>query len=264
MSPKTLVPPHQSTGSGEPVLLLAPAATRSAVWSLHQVPALRAAGYRALTYDHRGTTDAFAPDGPWRFADLVADAARLVQEAAGEPCHLVGSSLGALVAQRLAVLRPDLVRSITLLGTRSRTPAFTAALAGANAGAARSGEVPVDYAAAATMTQLFSPATLLDDRFAKEWLDLMTLRPIRGDGIARQYLATLTVDDWADELSAIDCPTLVVGFPFDTVMPPALGREVADAIDGARYEEVPDCGHFGFLERPTEVNTLLLGFLAKA
>ncbi|EPH45768.1 alpha/beta fold hydrolase [Streptomyces aurantiacus] len=264
MSSASVLPPHRSTGSGDPVLLLAPAATRSAVWSLHQVPALRGAGYRVITYDHRGTTDDFVPEGPARLAELVADAGRLLQDVAGEPCHLVGSSLGALVAQRLAVLRPDLVRSLSLLGTRSRTPAFISTMVKAIVDAARSGEVPDDYAAMSTMTQLFAPATLLDDRFAKEWFDLMTLSPIRGEGAARQYLATLSVEEWAGELGTISCPTLVVGFPADVVMPAPLGREVADAIEGARYEEVPGCGHFGFLERPAEVNTLLLDFLAKA
>ncbi|MDJ1136007.1 alpha/beta fold hydrolase [Streptomyces iconiensis] len=259
-----LLPPHQSAGSGRPVLLLAPAATRSAVWLLHQVPALSAAGYRALTFEHRGATAEFVPEGPVRFAELVTDAARVIQDVAGEPCHLVGSSLGALVAQRLAALRPDLVSSVTLLATRARTPLFTAALVKSVAQAARSGSVPADYAAASTMSQLFAPATLLDDRFAREWLDLMTLSPVQGEGAARQYLATLSVDEWAHELPGIDCPALVVGFPHDVLMPPELVREVADAIEGARYEEVAGCGHFGFLERPDEVNALLLDFLAKA
>ncbi|MFG3256587.1 alpha/beta fold hydrolase [Streptomyces sp. NPDC048172] len=255
-------PPYVSTGTGEPVLLLPPAATRATIWELHQAPALRAAGHRVLTTDHRGTTEEHAAEGQWRFADLVADAARLVQHAAGGPCHLVGASLGAMVAQRLAVVRPDLVRSLTLLGTRARTPRFVAASVEALAEAARSGKVPVDYAATSTMLQLFAPATLLDDRFAGEWLDLMTLSPVTGEGAALQYQATLAVDAGRDELSAVACPTLVVAFPYDAVTPPALGAEVAAAIDGARYEEVAGCGHFGFIERPAEVNRLLVDFLA--
>ncbi|GAA3486524.1 alpha/beta fold hydrolase [Streptomyces cremeus] len=258
------LPPHSSTGSGEPVLLLAPAATRSAIWSLHQEPALRAAGYRVLAFDHRGSTEDYVPEGPERLADLVADAARIVQEVAGRPCHLVGASLGAMVAQRLAIVRPDLVRSLTLLGTRARTPAFTAATVRNVIDAARTEAVPASYAAGCTMVQLFAPSTLLDDRFAREWLDLMTLSPVRGEGAARQYLATLSVDDWSAELAAVDCPTLAVGFHYDTQMPPALVKEVADLIEGARFEEVADCGHFGFLERPDVVNDLILEFLAKA
>ncbi|WP_228989073.1 alpha/beta fold hydrolase [Streptomyces sp. DH8] len=258
------LPPHRDTGSGEPVLLLAPAATRSAIWSLHQEPALRAVGYRVLAFDHRGSTEAYCPEGPERLGDLVADAARVVQEVAGRPCHVVGASLGAMVAQRLAIVRPDLVRSISLLGTRARTPAFTAAMVREVIDAARSGAVPAGYAAACTMAQLFAPEKLLDDRFAREWLDLMAMSPVRGEGAARQYLATLTVDGWAAELAAVDCPALVVGFHFDTQMPPSLVREVAELIEGARFEEVADCGHFGFLERPEVVNDLLLDFLAKA
>jgi pimeloyl-ACP methyl ester carboxylesterase len=57
-------------------------------------------------------------------------------------------------------------------------------------------------------------------------------------------------------------PTLVVAFADDVMIPPPLSREVAAAIPGARYAEVPGAGHFGYLERPDEVNRLLLEFFA--
>lgn len=259
-----LVPPYVSAGDGDPVLMIAPAATSSTVWALHQVPALTTAGYRVLSYDHRGTTDAWNPPEPWRFADLVADAAAVAQRAGGGPCHLVGSSLGAFTAARLAILRPDLVRSLTLLGTQARTPAFFRAQTDAKIEAMRSGEVPARRAALQSMNELFGPITLLDDRKAMEWLELMTLSPVHGEGVARQYEAVLTVDNWSEELDRIECPTQVVGFQRDTLMPPELVREVAEAVPDSEYLEVPDCGHFGFLERPAEINKRLVDFLGRA
>ncbi|WP_409462533.1 alpha/beta fold hydrolase [Amycolatopsis sp. GA6-003] len=255
-------PALSETGSGEPVLLLAPAATRANVWQLYQTPALVSGGYRVLSYDTRGTNKEFSPAGEYRLADLAADAAWVIREAGHGPCHLVGASLGAMTAQLLASLRPDLVRSLTLLGTRARTPAFTEALIRAVAGAARDNTVSAEYSAASTLSQLFAPETLLDDGFAHDWLELMTMFPIRGDGVAQQYLSTLVHDEHADALATIGCPALVVSFEHDLLMPSALVREVAEAIPDARYREIPGTGHFGFLERPDEVCTELLRFLS--
>ena len=57
---------------------------------------------------------------------------------------------------------------------------------------------------------------------------------------------------------------LVIGFADDVVLPPHLGREVAEALPNGRYLEIPDAGHLGFLERPEAVNAAALKFFAGA
>lgn len=72
------------------------------------------------------------------------------------------------------------------------------------------------------------------------------------------------MDRSADRLHAyarITVPSLVVGFADDKMAPPAFGREVADAIPTATYIEIERCGHFGYLERPDEVNRVIIEFL---
>ncbi len=61
---------------------------------------------------------------------------------------------------------------------------------------------------------------------------------------------------------SITAPALVIGFADDVVLPPHLGREVADAIPNGRYLEIPDTGHLGFIERPQVVNAAALKFFA--
>ncbi|GAA3462131.1 hypothetical protein GCM10018963_41440 [Saccharothrix longispora] len=96
---------------------------------------------------------------------------------------------------------------------------------------------------------------------ARDWLDVLEYAgPSTGKGVRAQ----LELDDFGDRLAAyrdITAPCLVVGFADDRVLPPHLAREVADAIPGARYEEVADAGHYGFLERPEAVNRLVVDFL---
>jgi pimeloyl-ACP methyl ester carboxylesterase len=250
-------------GVGEPVILLPPAGTRAAVWQRHQVPALVAAGYRAIAVDFRGTPPLPPPTAPYDLADLVSDVAELLTMLGMAGCRFVGASLGAMVAQELALARPDLVRTAVLLGTRCRVDAFRAMLASAQATqmTAAPDSAAAEFAALSHLAQLFGARTLADDRAVAEWFELFRVFPLRGAGPAAQYRASVSADR-AAALAGVRRPCLVVGFAEDVLTPPALCREVADAIPGCRYVEVADCGHFGFLERPDHVNKIALDFLA--
>lgn len=252
---------YSDVGAGDPVLLVSPAASRSTVWAAHQVPALLAAGFRVITFDNRGSAPSDTPPGPYRVADLVADTAGLVRALGIGPCHVVGASLGAMVAQELALVRPDLVRSLVLLSTRGRTDFLRTVLAPVSAAAVREqAGLPPRYVAVNSMLQLFSPTTLCADAAASDWLDLMLAFPQQGEGAALQYEATAIPDRLA-ALTAITRPALVIAFTDDVIMPVSLVREVADAIPDARYVQFDDCGHFGFLERPDHVNKTIVEFL---
>jgi thioesterase CepJ len=248
-------------GAGPPVLLIAPAATRSWLWNLYQVPALCTAGYEVITFDHRGTEPSSVPDGPYRLADLVADTAGLIRGLGIGPCRVVGASLGALVAQELALVRPDLVAGLALLGTHGRMSHFLGALArGGIKLMLRPEDASPTHTAVVGMLQLFAPRTLTNDTFTGDWLQAALAFPVRGKGPAAQYGA-IDIPDRLAALSAVAAPTLVMAFTHDLITPPDLTREVAKAIPGSRYLEVEHCGHFGFVERPDEVNRILIDFL---
>src|SRR5579859_2699143 len=162
---------YEEYGAGEPVLLLAPAATSARIWMLHQVPAIVAAGYRAVTLDARGTPPV-PPASPFRLSDLVRDVSLLIAELGLAPCLVVGASLGAMVGQELALAHPDLVRAAALIGTRSRTDFFRGKLTRAMAAQARSGNPPSELDALLLLSQLFSAATLADEQVAADLLVL--------------------------------------------------------------------------------------------
>jgi pimeloyl-ACP methyl ester carboxylesterase len=69
--------------------------------------------------------------------------------------------------------------------------------------------------------------------------------------------------DRSEAYRAITVPLLVIGFADDVMILPQLARELAEVVPGARYVEVPDAGHFGYLEQPDAVNRLLLEFFAE-
>jgi pimeloyl-ACP methyl ester carboxylesterase len=256
---------YQVVGTGEPVVLLPPAATRAEVWQAHQVPALVDAGYQVVTVDGRGMPPSPCPPGPYRIDDLVEDMAALLRQLGTGPYRLVGASLGAMVVQELTMREPQLVRAAALIGTRARTDYFRRMLTRVNAARVRrpGGGQGTELETVLAMTQLFSARTLADERKAADWFALLRNFPLRGEGLAAQYEASLLPDRRA-ALAAIDRPCLVVGFSEDVITPPAACREVALAIPGCRYIELPHCGHFGFLESPQAVNSALTAFFAAA
>ncbi|GAA3869999.1 alpha/beta fold hydrolase [Saccharothrix violaceirubra] len=253
---------YDVSGEGELVVLVMGTGGPGRVWQAHQAPALRAAGFRVATLDNRGIPPTDECAAGIRLADLVGDVAALIGHLGGGPASVVGTSMGAHVAQELVVTRPELVRKAVLLGTSARVDPVSQAMSrGERALFDDRVTLPASYHAAVNAVLNLSPATLRDPVAARDWLDVFEFS---GQEITPGVRAQLELDDHEDRrprLRGVTVPCLVVGFADDRVLPPYLAREVADAIPGARYAEVADAGHYGFLERPEEVNRLLVEFL---
>ncbi|MFD3838104.1 alpha/beta fold hydrolase [Streptomyces sp. NPDC058642] len=252
---------YEDSGHGEPVVLVMGQGAAGRGWHLHQVPALVAAGHRVITFDNRGIPPSDeCPEG-FTIDDLVADTAGLIEHLGLAPCRVVGVSMGAYVVQELMLARPELVRQGVLMATRGRTDALRTAMARAERALYDSGVVlPPAYAAWVRALHNLSPATLDDELQAQDWLEIFEFAPpVHGPG-ARAQLDLQVPDGRLAAYREITVPCLVVGFADDVILPPHLSREVADAVPGAVYQEIKDCGHYGYLERPDEVNRVLLDF----
>lgn len=254
---------YQVEGEGDLVVLVMGTASPGRVWHGHQVPALVAAGYRVATFDNRGIPPTDECAGGMTIDDLVRDTAALIEHLGGGPARVAGTSLGARVTQELALARPDLLSHAVMMATHGRPdPVRTVLSLGERALHDAGIKLPDQYYAGITAMQNLSPRTLADPAAARDRLDLFEFS---GSTIGPGVRAQLALNDFDDRLAAyaaITVPCLVVGFADDRVLPPQLAHEVADAIPGARYAEVADAGHFGYLERPNEVNRLLLEFFA--
>ena len=194
---------------------------------------------------------------------MVGDTAAVIEHFGG-PALVVGTSMGARIAQELALTRPDLVRAAAVLGTYGRpTPLLTAYNEGERALMDAGVTLPESFHAAITAHMNLSPATLADDRSARDWLDIIGFGGQSNAPGVRAQLALPERDQ--NRLAAyrgITRPMLVVGFADDRTLPVHLAREVAEAIPGSRYEEIADAGHYGYLEQPEAVNRLLIDFFA--
>ncbi|MGX2994054.1 alpha/beta fold hydrolase [Streptomyces sp. JNUCC 64] len=255
---------YEETGDGEPVVLVMGAGSPGRVWRPYQVPALVAAGFRVITFDNRGVGGSSPCPGGFTLADLTDDLAAVIEQVAGGTAHVVGTSLGARMAQRLAMTRPELVDRLALLATRGRADAALTTYAHAQIAVQRQGlTLPPEVSVALNALANLSPASLRDETAAEDWLAMLSMAPpTPSAGVRGQFEAALThFPHSVSELGWITAPTLVLAFADDRLSPPHLGIEVAEAIPRARCEVLPETGHFGYLERPEEVNALLVDFL---
>ncbi|MGW5692663.1 MULTISPECIES: alpha/beta fold hydrolase [unclassified Streptomyces] len=242
---------YRRAGSGPPVVLVA-AGGPGDFWQAQQVPALAAAGYEAITLE--------LPEAAGARDELTALLAESVELLGTGPCGLVGFSFGAQLVQELLVHRPDLWTRAVLVATRGRPDPVGGALLRAERALHVAGaQPPPPYQAFFQAVLHLGPGTWEREGEILDWLDLFEVGASAG-GVPPEPPGDQT--DQLAGLRGVTGPVLVLGFQYDIVAPPRLGREVAEALPAGRYREIPDCGHYGCLERPDTVNEAIVGFLS--
>lgn len=253
---------YQRSGQGEPVLFIMGSGAAGRVWTMHQTPAVIQAGYQAIVFDNRGIGGSDAPDGRYSLDDMVADTKGLIEALGAGPCRIVGYSMGAMVAQELAIEAPHLVRSAVLIAARARSDVMRRALQESEQLMRENGiRLPPRYEAVRTVLEMLSPASLNDDATVRSWLEILELA---GNGSTADGQAWVALaGDRRSALAAITAPCRAISFADDLICPPHLGSEVADAIPDCDLVVIPDAGHLGHLEQPKVVNAAITEFLAK-
>ncbi len=217
--------------------------------------------YRVIAFDHRDHGASARAESPYTLDDLVDDAVGLVDSLDAAPCHFVGLSTGGFVGMRIALRHPDRLRSVVLMDTDARSERLVARVR--NKGMLTAlrlfGTEPL---MGPTMKLMFGPTFLGDDRRREEaasWRERIASNDAAA--LIRFGKAISSREDVLDDLRAVDLPALVVVGEHDKALPPATARALADAIPGAELFVVPDAGHLCTIERPDEVNDVLVSFL---
>jgi 3-oxoadipate enol-lactonase len=251
---------YERQGTGEPLLLITGFTISSAVFE--PVLPLYAQRFDCITYDNRGSGRSGAPPMPTSMPELAADAARLLDALEIESAHVLGLSMGGMIAQELALRFPECVRGLVLGGTTPGGPR-----------AVRPGLAELRALAAATAGGLREPGRpwlagwLFSDRFRAEQPERVRERlrhldrhraPAHG---AAAHLWASVYHDTVARLGNVQAPTLVLHGAQDAMAPLANARLLAARIPGAELRVVPDAGHAFLLERPKETFDLLTGWL---
>jgi pimeloyl-ACP methyl ester carboxylesterase len=155
------------------------------------------------------------------------------------------------------------VTQAVLMGTRGRVDETRKAFRAADLELAASGiELPAAYAAKVRILENFSPKTINDAKAIGEWVEMFTAFPLKRTAGWRGQMTVVPTENRLPAYRAITTEVLVIGFADDVITPPALGREVGEALPHGRYIQIANAGHLGFLERPDPVNNAMLQFFA--
>ena len=252
---------YVEVGTGEPLLLLMGFGGDHLSWGF-QLNAF-AARHRVISFDNRGSGRSSAPDIPYTTRLMADDAAALMDRLGIEAAHVLGVSLGGMIAQELALAHPDRVRSLQLHCTAARPDRYMLALLD-NLRTVRA-VLGADPAQRAMALWLFAPSTFNErPEFVEMMLHAARTQPYpQSDvGFVRQGDAIVSHDTFA-RLGAITCPTLVSVGEEDALAPLRFSREIVRAIPHAELHTIPAAGHVSFWEKPTEFNALCLEFLNK-
>ena len=259
---------YEEHGSGDPLLLIMGFGGHSLAWIM-QVPAL-AKQFRVITLDNRGVGRSSVPPGPYTTRQMADDAAALLDHLDIERAHVVGWSMGGMIAQELALGYPQKVDRLVLLASVARTRPYAEnwlRYATQSAELVKSGALDPTGALLGGMPWMFTPAFLSQPDLVQAAIaqSLADPFPPTPEGIAAQAEACRAhaFGDALDRLTEIAAPTLVLVGAEDILTPAVYSREMADRIPGARLQILEKGGHGMPLEHPQQVNDALLAFLAE-
>ncbi|HXX89912.1 MAG TPA: alpha/beta fold hydrolase [Acidimicrobiales bacterium] len=182
---------------------------------------------------------------PYTLWDMADDTAALLDGLGVERAHLVGMSMGGMIAQCVAIAHRDRVRSLCSVMSTTGAPGVGAMAPGTVeelAALARAYPDPVECEVA-TARRFASPAYPFDEARVRARAVRSAERANPPGGVARQLVAMLVSGDRTAALGALDLPALVVHGDADAMVPPDGGRATAEAVPGAELVVLPGVAH---------------------
>ena len=246
-------------GSGPPVLFIQGVAVQGEAWR-PQVDGL-AAHHRCLWFDNRGLGGSQPLTGALSVARMAEDARALMDAQGWESAHVVGHSLGGLIAQHLALTARPRVRSLSLLCTFARGQDVTRPSLGMMWLGLRSRVGTRSQRRRAFLRIVMPPEVLAgadEDALAERLGQVFGHDLADSPPVTMNQMSAMGAYDARARLGELaGLPTLVVSATADPIAPPRLGRALAEGIPGARFVEIPRASHGVTLQLVPEVNALL-------
>jgi pimeloyl-ACP methyl ester carboxylesterase len=253
---------YEVHGAGIPLVLIMGIGYDATLWLLAQVPELSKC-FQVVIFDNRDAGRSSRATSPYSLVDMADDVAGRMDALDLDRAHVLGLSMGGMIAQELALHHPHRLDRLVLsgCGAAPARAAFDPIRTWSWVKAAdRTGEAFTCQ----QFTWLFSASFLRNREAVRQVAGMLASNPHPVDAAAydrqaRAYLA----HDAVDRLSDVTAPTLVIGGEQDLLTPPWVCREVASLIPEARFELIAGDGasHVVPIERPADFNRLVIDFL---
>jgi 3-oxoadipate enol-lactonase len=254
---------YELHGEGPPLVLVMGIGYDSSLWTLEQVPVL-STQFQVILVDNRDAGRSSKAHHPYKIADMADDLAGLLDALGVQRSHVLGLSMGGMIAQEFALRHGDRLDRLVLAGTGA-APARSAVDPIQIWSWVKANDPTGEVFGGQQFVSLFSTAFLRDHDAVRNTAELLASNPypMSPEAYGRQADAYREFDA-LDRLAAITAPTLIVVGEQDLLTPPWIAREVAEAIPGARFEVIRGDGssHVVPIECPDEFNRLVSDFLS--
>ena len=222
-----------------------------------------AANYRVLTFDQRGSGLSEKPDLPYSMAMFADDTAALMDHLKMSPAHIIGVSMGGMIAQEFALRHPNKVRSLVLGCTTPGGPQSIRAGGGALASAYSTKPMTAEERGKALAEAAFTKGYLAKHPdIISSMIESRRSRPIDTTGFAHRMKAASEHNTY-DRLGEIRCPTLVITGKDDALISWENSGILAERIKGAEEVILEPAGHCFWLEQPEKSRDAIARFIRK-
>ena len=254
--------------SAPPLLLVMGLGAQLTLWPIELVEALVARGFRVIRYDNRDIGLSHKMEGakapgmvrhilmkrvglkprvPYTLADMAADGVGLLDALGIDKAHVVGASMGGMIAQHIAFSHPERVLSLTSIMSTTGNPKLPPAQKEALSVLTRrprsmAESVLVEHGVKIGRT-IGSPGYPADEERLRANATRDVRRSLYPAGMPRQLAAIIADGCRRERLKGVKAPTLVIHGECDPLVPPACGQDTAAHIPGAKLKIIPGMGH---------------------
>lgn len=254
---------YDDLGTGHPLLLLTGlGATRLGWWKQLEPFSKK---FRIINMDNRDAGDSALGVGPYTIADMAGDTAGVIKNLNLGPTHIMGISMGGMIALELVIRHPDLVDKLVLSSTTAGGPESVSAKPEIMPLLVGSGQeeletrLRVTYTAITGMGYMAAHPEDLDNI-----VNQLCAKPMSAESYQRQLGACFAHyrQGVTDQLGQISALTFVVHGDYDPLIPYPNGKYLAEHIKGARLSTYLGVGHLPMIEAPERFNREVLKFLS--
>ena len=250
----------EEAGQGPPLLLIMGLGASLDTW-IAQRDAF-AAHHRIVLFDNRGAGESECPPPPWTVPDMAADAVGVLDALGIARAHVLGVSMGGMIAQEMAIRWPERVDRLVVAMSFARPDPLRRAFLLFRRWARLQGADLVQEGVA-NLPWLVSPRVLNDPEQLEQILAIVgAMSWMDPEAYSHQVDAILEHDTFS-RLHQVRAPTLVMAAAEDVLTPVMLSQEIAAAIPGARLTVLPRGNHAVQIEDPETFNAAVLAFLAE-
>jgi 3-oxoadipate enol-lactonase len=244
---------------GEPVLLIQGLGADLRGWAAQRYALSRR--HRVLLVDNRGAGRSDKPDGIYDLEDMAADAVAVLDAEGIDAAHVMGASMGGVIAQIIAVLHPERVRSLVLACTACHHRPWRVELLESWAVIAE--EQGMRSLTREALRWLVGPRHHARFRLPFSFVGPLVLN-IPGHAFAAQARAIIAMSDSVrEELRRVDVPVLVIVGSQDILTPVSDSEELAELLPGAELSVIPGAAHGVMIEAAGAYNDRVLAFLER-